>query len=71
MFSYDHKKTCNQNANQAPESNSDTMDWEFLNIKFTEQTKGSDLKKKKIKRHPRADTLYKKIQRENKNKFYR
>lgn len=46
MFSYDHKKTCNQNANQAPESNSDIMDWEFLNIKFTEQTKGSDLKKK-------------------------
>lgn len=70
MFSCDHKKTCNQNANQAPESNSDIMDWEFLNIKFTEQTKGSDFKKK-IKRHPRTDTLYKKIQRENKNKFYR
>lgn len=46
MFSCDHKKTSNQNANQVPEPNSDIMDWEFLNIKFTKQTKGSDFKKK-------------------------
>lgn len=44
MFSCDHKKTSNQNANQVPEPNSDIMDWEFLNIKFTKQTKGSDFK---------------------------